>query len=76
MIFCHEIMDISSVLETIDNDGRVYSFGLASGVEFRSEHSQPDTIVIFDLLDKICHVDFWGCPTACIFMRVGSLGLS
>ena len=64
-------MDISSVVETIENDGRVYSFGLASGVEIRFEHSQPDAIVIFHFSDKILHIDFPGCPTACIFMRVG-----
>ena len=38
-------MDISSVLETIENDGRVYSFGLASGAELVFLHSQPTAIV-------------------------------
>ena len=74
MIFRYKIMDISSVVATIENDGRVYSCGLASGVAIRFEHSQPDAIVIFDFLDKICMIDFPGCPAACIFMRAGSPG--
>ena len=69
-------MNISSVVETIENDGRVYSCGPASGVEIRFEHAQPDAIVIFHFSCKICHIDFPVCPTAYIFMRVGSPGLS
>ena len=54
--FCYKIMDISSVLEALENDGRVYSCGLASGVEIQFEHSQPNAIVIFDLSDQSFHV--------------------
>ena len=56
MILRYKIMDIGSVVETIENDGRVYSCGLASGVETRFEHSQPEAIVIFDFFDKSFHV--------------------
>ena len=69
-------MDLNSVLEALEDYGREYSSGLSSGVEIWLEHSQLDAIVLFHFSVKICHIDFLGCPTACIFMRVGSSGLS
>ena len=69
-------MDMNSVVAALENDGRVYSCGLASGVEIWLEHSQLDAIVIFHFSIKVCHIDFLGCPIACIFMRVGFSGLS
>ena len=55
MIFRYKIMDISLVVEVIENDCRVYSFGLALGVEIRSEHSQPDAIVICHFSEKLSY---------------------